>query len=52
MEADVLVGGAGIAGLWIQQRLLGAGFTTVLVEQPRLGGSETSATQGISAAYR
>lgn len=47
MTADVLVVGGGIAGLWIQQRLLTAGFTAVLVEQQRLGGAETGATQGI-----
>lgn len=47
MAADVLVVGGGVAGLWIQQRLLTAGFTAVLVEQQRLGGSETGATQGI-----
>lgn len=47
MAADVIIVGGGIAGLWLQQRLLSAGFTTVLAEQQRLGGSETGATQGI-----
>jgi len=46
-ETDVLVVGGGIAGLWIQQRLLSAGFTAVLVEQQRLGGSQSGASQGI-----
>ncbi len=47
LEADVLILGGGIAGLWLLQRLLHAGYAAVLVEQDRLGGGQTGAAQGI-----
>lgn len=47
VEADALIVGGGIAGLWIQQRLLAGGFAAALLEQQQLGGRQTGATQGI-----
>ena len=47
MILDALVIGGGIAGLWIQNRLAGAGHAVALVEQHALGGGQTGASQGI-----
>lgn len=46
-QTDVLIVGGGVAGLWIHQRVLTGGFTSVLLEQDQLGGQQTGATQGI-----
>ncbi len=44
---DVLVVGGGIAGLWILDRLLAAGFDTALIERRALGAGQSIAAQGI-----
>jgi len=44
---DVLVIGGGIAGLWILDRLLAAGFDTALIERQALGAGQSIAAQGI-----
>lgn len=47
LNTDALIIGGGVAGLWLQHRLLAAGHSAVLLEQHRLGGSQTGATQGV-----
>ena len=38
ISTDVLIVGAGVAGLWLNARLRRQGFSTVLVESASLGG--------------
>lgn len=38
ISTDVLIVGAGVAGLWLNARLRRQGFSTVLVESATLGG--------------
>lgn len=47
VDLDVLVVGGGIAGLWILDRLLAAGFDAALIERQALGAGQTMAAQGI-----
>jgi glycerol-3-phosphate dehydrogenase len=47
METDVVIMGAGIAGLWLNQRLRRAGYSTLLFEKDTLGGMQTMRSQGI-----
>lgn len=47
ISTDVLIVGAGVAGLWLNARLRRAGWATVLVEQGSLGGGQTLKSQGI-----
>lgn len=47
ISTDVLIVGAGVAGLWLNARLRQAGWSTVLVEQGSLGGGQTLKSQGI-----
>jgi glycerol-3-phosphate dehydrogenase len=47
VRADIAILGGGIAGLWILARLRSAGYSVVLLESDRLGGIQTSASQGI-----
>jgi len=47
ISTDVLIVGAGVAGLWLNARLRRAGWSTVLVEQGTLGGGQTLKSQGI-----
>ena len=46
-RADVVIIGAGIAGLWLAHRLQRAGRSVVLLESHRIGGGQTVASQGI-----
>ena len=46
-RADVVIIGAGIAGLWLAHRLERAGRSVVLLESHRIGGGQTVASQGI-----
>lgn len=46
-HADVVIIGAGIAGLWTFQRLTRMGFDVLLLESGRVGGGQTIASQGI-----
>ena len=48
ISTDVLIVGAGVAGLWLNARLRRQGFSTVLVENHSLGGAQTLKSQGIS----
>ncbi|WP_122210599.1 FAD-binding oxidoreductase [Pseudomonas viridiflava] len=47
ISTDVLIVGAGIAGLWLNARLRRQGFSTVLVESSSLGGGQSLKSQGI-----
>ena len=47
ISTDVLIVGAGVAGLWLNARLRQQGFSTVLVERETLGGGQSVKSQGI-----
>ena len=47
LEADVVIFGGGVAGLWSLARLLDAGYRAILLESEKLGGVQTLASQGI-----
>ena len=47
VEADVVVIGGGIAGLWLFRTLNTLGYRTLLLEQGSLGGGQTIKSQGI-----
>ena len=47
ISTDVLIVGAGIAGLWLNARLRAQGFSTVVVERESLGGGQSVKSQGI-----
>jgi glycerol-3-phosphate dehydrogenase len=47
ISTDVLIVGAGVAGLWLNARLRRQGFSTVVVESASLGGGQTVKSQGI-----
>ncbi|WP_040259646.1 NAD(P)/FAD-dependent oxidoreductase [Pseudomonas massiliensis] len=47
ISTDVLIVGAGVAGLWLNARLRRAGWSTLLVERGPLGGGQTLKAQGI-----
>ncbi|MDD2053318.1 FAD-dependent oxidoreductase [Pseudomonas putida] len=47
LSTDVLIIGAGVAGLWLNARLRDQGFSTVLVESTSLGGGQSVKSQGI-----
>jgi glycine/D-amino acid oxidase-like deaminating enzyme len=46
-EYDVIVFGAGVAGLWIANRLTQAGYNVIVVEKEKLGSGQTMASQGM-----
>ncbi len=47
ISTDVLIVGAGVAGLWLNARLRRQGFSTVVVENATLGGGQSVKSQGI-----
>ena len=47
LEADVVVIGGGIAGLWLFNSLNRQGYKALLIEQDTLGGGQTIKSQGI-----
>ena len=47
ISTDILIVGAGVAGLWLNARLRGQGFSTVVVERDTLGGGQSVNSQGI-----
>ncbi|WP_213875557.1 FAD-dependent oxidoreductase [Pseudomonas sp. dw_358] len=47
LSTDVLIVGAGVAGLWLNARLRRLGYATVLVERATLGGGQSIKSQGI-----
>ena len=46
-SADVVVRGAGVAGLWTARALARAGYSVVVVSRGAVGGGQTIASQGI-----
>ena len=51
ISTDVLIVGAGVAGLWLNARLRRQGFSTVLVESASLGGGQSVKSQEIGRAH-
>ncbi|MDX5371539.1 MAG: FAD-dependent oxidoreductase [Pseudomonadaceae bacterium] len=47
LSTDILIVGGGIAGLWLNARLRGLGYSTLLVENASLGGGQSLKSQGI-----
>ena len=47
ITTDVLIVGAGVAGLWLNARLRRQGFSTIVVERESLGGGQSVKSQGI-----
>lgn len=47
IKTDILIVGAGIAGLWLLNRLQQAGYSALLLENHTIGGGQTIASQGI-----
>ncbi|MGB4056527.1 MAG: FAD-dependent oxidoreductase [Alphaproteobacteria bacterium] len=46
-KADIIIYGAGIAGLWTLNRLKKLGYDVLLIESQAIGGIQTIASQGI-----
>lgn len=46
-HADIVIFGAGIAGLWTHHRLRRAGYNSLLLESSAIGGGQSIASQGI-----
>ncbi len=46
-KVDILIIGAGIAGLWLFHRLKRAGYDALLLEKNAIGGGQSIASQGI-----
>jgi glycine/D-amino acid oxidase-like deaminating enzyme len=44
---DVIIVGSGIAGLWLAARLKREGYNLIVLEQDKLGGLQTLASQGM-----
>ena len=47
VTADVAIVGAGVAGLWLANLLLGRGFDVKVCERGEIGGTQTLASQGL-----
>jgi glycerol-3-phosphate dehydrogenase len=47
LSTDVLIVGAGVAGLWLNARLRRLDYSTLLVERATLGGGQSVKSQGI-----
>lgn len=47
MTVDIVIHGAGIAGLWAFRRLKALGYDVLLLEKNAIGGGQTVASQGI-----
>lgn len=47
LKADVVIVGAGIAGLWLHNRLNQLGYHALLLEKDQIGHAQTLAAQGI-----
>ena len=47
ISTDVLIVGAGVAGLWLNARLRKQGFSTIVVERESLGSGQSVKSQGI-----
>ena len=47
VKVDIAIAGAGIAGLWLANLLLGRGFDVAVCERSEIGGTQTLASQGL-----
>ncbi len=47
IKVDIVIVGAGIAGLWILNRVKALGYSAILLESNELGGGQTNKSQGI-----
>ena len=47
ITTDVVIIGAGIAGLWLHNRLNNMGFHALLLENNTIGNAQTLSSQGI-----
>ncbi|MAF98590.1 MAG: hypothetical protein CMH26_08155 [Micavibrio sp.] len=47
IKADIVIFGAGIAGLWLFHRLKAEGYNALLLESHAIGGGQSIASQGI-----
>lgn len=47
LDIDIVIFGSGISGLWLLNRLRQAGFSVLLLENSRLGGTQTINSSGI-----
>ena len=47
LEVDVAIIGGGIAGLWIHNKLMAHGYSSILIERHQLGCAQTLASQGM-----
>lgn len=47
IHRQVIISGAGIAGLWTLRRLLAAGYDAILLEREAIGAGQTLGAQGI-----
>ena len=47
LDTDVVIFGGGCAGLWLLDELRRRGLRVVLLESGRLGGGQTTGSQGI-----
>lgn len=47
VKVDIAIAGAGIAGLWLANLLLGRGFDVAVCERGQIGGVQTMASQGL-----
>ena len=47
LSTDILIVGGGVAGLWLNARLRGLGYASLLVESASLGGGQSLKSQGI-----
>ena len=46
-RCDILIFGAGIAGLWLANRLKREGYSVIIIEKDRIGAGQTMAAQGM-----
>jgi len=46
-DYDVIICGGGVAGLWLGNTLMRAGYNVILIEKDRLGAGQTLASQGM-----
>jgi glycine/D-amino acid oxidase-like deaminating enzyme len=46
-QYDMIVFGAGIAGLWLANAMKRAGYNVIVIENDRIGGGQTMASHGI-----
>ena len=47
IKTDILIIGAGVAGLWLNVALRNLGYSTILLEKNSIGGKQTIHSQGI-----